>query len=263
MPLDILSFAAIGALSGFFAGLLGIGGGAIITPMLIVICADKLPPLHLTHIAIATSLAVIAATAIPSAFVHAKNSAVVWAIAVPMGATAAVAAPLAAVLISHIPGAVLNGILIIFFLRVSYRMFRAAPPPPLRWAVAPPLAGAGIGGLSALLGIGGGMLTVPYLTARGVDFHRAVGTSAFIGAPLALCAAGGYIAAPVADLSPNMWGYVFLPAAFGIAVVSTVFATIGARLTGKLPVLLLRRIFAGVMLASALQLLGKMFVVLI
>lgn len=108
------------------------------------------------------------------------------------------------------------------------------------------LAGVGIGAVSALVGIGGGSMTVPLLIARQVTPVRAVGTSSACGAAVGLGSALGYaVAVPAGGLAlPHSWGYVYLPAAVGIAVAAAISAPLGTRLAHRLPAARLRTVFA-------------------
>ncbi|MGI9296669.1 MAG: sulfite exporter TauE/SafE family protein [Gammaproteobacteria bacterium] len=262
-PDDFAAFAAIGAVAGFFAGLLGIGGGAIMTPMLIIALEDVFPPENVAHAAIASSLAAISLTTLPSAWTHARNGAVDWRAAALLASGAVCGALLCARLAHHIPGMWLSVLLSLFLLRVSWRMFRPLPaaanaggfsPPPFL-----PATGAAVGGVSSLLGIGGGVFYTPLLTGRGMPVKRAIGTSALINSPLAFSAAAGYVAGGLAEnsLPAGSLGYVYLPATGGIAAFSMIFAFVGASLTAKLSDRVLRRIFGAMAAALALRLLLK------
>lgn len=259
-PEDFALFAAIGAVAGFFAGLLGVGGGAIMTPMLVIVLADVFPPQTVAHAAIASSLAAIALTTLPSAWTHARNSAVDWRAGLLLAAGAIVGAwTCSRLLAHHIPGMWLSVLLAFFLLRVSLQMFRARQPQIKTAAPAAllPAAGAGIGAMSALLGIGGGIFYTPLLIARGTPVKTAIGTSSFVNSPLAFAAAAGYIGSGLADdsLPVGALGYVYLPATGGIAAFSMIFAFIGANFTAKLSDKILRRVFGTITALLALRLL--------
>lgn len=117
------------------------------------------------------------------------------------------------------------------------------------------LAGAGIGAVSAVVGIGGGSMTVPLLVWRGVAPVRAVGTSSACGVAIGLASALGYAAhAPDGALPQFAVGYVYLPAAIGVAVASVLAAPYGTRLAHRLDGRSLKRVFAGFLVAVALSL---------
>jgi uncharacterized membrane protein YfcA len=114
-----------------------------------------------------------------------------------------------------------------------------------------------IGAISALVGIGGGSMTVPILIWRGVTPVGAVGTSSACGVAIGLAAASGYaLNASVGGMPAGSWGYVFLPAALGIALTSVVVAPYGAALAHRISGLTLKRIFAFFLLAMAALLAG-------
>lgn len=272
---EFFTYAIVGAIAGFFAGLLGIGGGLIISPLLILVFSGLLgfSDEHVAHMAIATASGIIALTAPISAATHAHQKNIDWYLARLLSGGAMAGALIGATLAGYAPAALLKAILSVFILlnAASFIGGRKRPPPAAvsedARRISPyqllPVAGL-IGALSALLGIGGGALTVPYLCRRQVALQRAIGTSAFVGFPLAVAAASGYIIAgsQVAGLPPGSWGYVYLPALLGTAVFSVVAAYYGARMTGRLPTVLLRRIFAAMMLSVAAYLLGTLLGVL-
>lgn len=257
------AFFAVGAVAGFFAGLLGIGGGVITTPVLIILFSGMFAEEILVHTAIASSMAAIALTTLPGAWVHTRSGAAHWRTALPLAAGATGGAFVFAQLARYAPGAILSAVLSLFLLRVAYRMFfprplaeSAAAYSPPKWL---PAAGAAIGGASSLLGIGGGIFYTPLLTARGMPVKRAIGTSACVNAPLAFCAAAGYaIGGRGNELLPEWsWGYVYPPAVFGIALGGVIFASFGARCTSRLPDRILRRVFGALAVLLAARLLLK------
>ncbi len=106
--------------------------------------------------------------------------------------------------------------------------------------------GAGFGAVSSLVAAGGAAMTIPFMTWCNVKLHDAIGTSSAIGLPIALAGTFGYIATGwnQSDLPPYSLGYIYLPALAGVVVASMLTAPMGARLAHKLPVDLLRRLFA-------------------
>ena len=113
---------------GFFAGLLGIGGGLIIVPLLIILLTEKFSDAYAVQMSVATSLAVIVVTAVPSFLTHAKGGRVFWRIAAWMLTGACVGAPLVAIVAQHIPGKIVQGFLILFMLHHSCICFLIAAP---------------------------------------------------------------------------------------------------------------------------------------
>ena len=197
MVWELLFYAGIGSLAGFFAGLLGIGGGLIIVPLLIILLTEKFSDAYAVQMSVATSLAVIVVTAVPSFLTHAKGGRVFWRIAAWMLTGACVGAPLVAIVAQHIPGKIVQGFLILFMLHHSWHLFfnRRSPVSAASLQLSAPLLaamGSFVGGMSALLGIGAGALSVPFLSRRGIALPIAIGTAAFMGFPL-----GVFLAPPV------------------------------------------------------------------
>jgi uncharacterized membrane protein YfcA len=246
----LLLLLAAGAFAGTAAGLLGVGGGLIVVPALTLLLeARGVPGTALVHTAVGTSLATIAATSTASVWAHRRAGAVAWGQVRRMAPAITVGAALGAAVAAWTPGGVLRSLVGVFELVIAVRIgFGAAPQDPNG---APPrpggaLWGLPIGAFSALVGIGGGTLTVPYLLRLGEPMHRAVGTGAACGLPIAVAGGLGFVltgwgAAGVP--SPNL-GYVHLPAFLAISVASMACAPWGARLAHRLPAARLKRYFA-------------------
>lgn len=266
MLFDGVVYALTGAAAGFFAGLLGIGGGVIISPLLIFFLPSKMAAEVSTHAAIATALAVTTITTAASFITHARGGAVHWRSGILLAVGAASAAVIVGIFAWRIPAAALQSLLAMFLLFVGISMLRAKkpqqqPPPQTPPDIPPPLlitTGGIIGALSAVLGIAGGIMTVPFLARRRFVMHRAIGTSAFVGFPLTAAASAGYVGGgwhhPA--LPPDSWGFVYPPAFVGIVLFSVIFAAIGARTTAKLPEALLRKLFGALLLVAAARLLA-------
>jgi uncharacterized membrane protein YfcA len=260
----VLVLFALGAVVGFLAGLLGIGGGGIMVPVLTsVFMWQQVPLSHAVHMALATSMAAIIPTALASTRSHHRRQAVLW----PVVWRLAPGIVLGTLLITHIASGLDARFLAIFFAcfmaLVAAQMVIAKPKTPTSSAipvVSPstaslPLAMSGIltaavgmviGGISALVAIGGGTMTVPFLVWRGVEMPKAIATSAAVGIPIAVCGALGYFlaGAKVDAVLPWSLGFVYVPAVVLIASLSVLTAPYGAALTHKLPVQTLKRIFA-------------------
>ena len=250
---------------GFFCRSFGIGGGLIIVPLLIILLTEKFSDAYAVQMSVATSLAVIVVTAVPSFLTHAKGGRVFWRIAAWMLTGACVGAPLVAIVAQHIPGKIVQGFLILFMLHHSWHLFfnRRSPVSAASLQLSAPLLaamGSFVGGMSALLGIGAGALSVPFLSRRGIALPIAIGTAAFMGFPLAFFGAAGYIIGGWGNelLPEGTWGYVFFPAFWGIAVFSMAFAVIGARITARLPEHILRRVFGALLLVLAGRMLWQL-----
>lgn len=243
-------YLAVGAFAGIVAGLFGVGGGLITVPVLVLLFrrwgfADGV----LMHLAIGTSLATIVLTAISSMRAHHRRGAVDWPVFRRLTPGIAVGALLGAVIADFMPAQTLRLFFGVFELAVAAQIglnLMASPHRRLPGGVGMSVAGVVIGALSAVVGIGGGTLTVPFLVWCNVALRKAVATSSATGLPIAVAGAVGFVLtgwnAP--DLPPGSTGYLYWPALAGIAAASLVFAPLGARLAHTLPVDTLRRFFA-------------------
>ncbi len=248
--IDILLYLGTGALVGLLAGLLGVGGGLVVVPTLIYLLPISGVPQHLvTHMAVATSLATIVVTSIASVRAHSRHGSVIWWVFKAMTPGVIVGGLLGAQLARLIPANGLKLVFAIFALAIAAQMFlRLRPAPhkqePGKLGLA--IAGAIIGSFSTLVGIGGGSITVPFLTYWNTAMARAVGTASAIGLPLSIAGTLGFILNGIGrtDLPPLSLGFVYLPAFFGIVLISSQTAPLGARLAQKLPARILSRIFA-------------------
>ncbi|MFW1678095.1 sulfite exporter TauE/SafE family protein [Pontibacter sp. JAM-7] len=259
MLLTLITYLVLGALAGTAAGLFGIGGGLLIVPVLVfTFQAQGMPPEVLTHAAVATSLATIVITSISSMRAHQKKQAVRWDIFWPLTGGILLGAVLGVNTAVQLPGSWLQIALGCFALTVAVQMALNLKPDAGETAVSKPglsVAGAVIGWVSSIFGIGGGTLTVPYLSWRRVVMQHAVATSAACGLPIAIAAAitniwVGWHAPQMPEWSA---GYIYLPAFMGIVLTSSLFAGFGAKLAHSLPPLLLKRIFAGFLVVVGLR----------
>jgi uncharacterized membrane protein YfcA len=256
-----LAYLAIGLAAGFFAGLLGIGGGAVMVPMLVfVFAAQGLPAEHIMHVALGTAMATIMFTSVSSMRAHHAHGAVDWGIAraiAPGILVGAFSAALAAGLIAKRPLALVFTLLV--FYAATQILFDLRPRQARELPGAGGLfaAGAGIGAISSLLAAGGAFLCIPFLARCSVPLRRAIGTASAVGLPIAFAGTLGYIAQGLlAEGLPRLSvGYVYLPALVLIAGTSMLAAPMGARLAHRLPVKRLRMIFALLLYALAIRML--------
>ena len=264
LPLQALAvYAAVGALAGVLAGLLGIGGGLVIVPTLFwVFAAQGMGESVLAHLAIGTSLASIALTSVSSVIAHGRRKAVLWGLVARLAPGVLIGAWAASALADMLPTLWLQRVFALFALFVGARMLlgkgeRLAGQLPGTLGLS--AAAVGVGGLSALVGIGGGSLTVPFLARCGVDLRNAVATSSACGLPIALAGAAGYAVAGwgEAQLPPAASGYVYWPAVVGVVFASVPLAPLGAMLAHRLPVRTLRRTFGGLLLVVGLRMLWQ------
>lgn len=256
--MDLLVLLGAGVIAGVLAGLLGIGGGVIIVPVLsLVFAAQGVDPDILIKVAVGTSLATIVITATTSIYTHHRRGAVEWPLVRAMTPGVLLGALLGAVIADALPGRWLTSGFIVFLVLVSLQMaagpVHAGRSLPGRWGLG--MVATGVGTVSALMGIGGGVLNVPFLSYCGTPVRRAIATAAAIGFPLALASALGFIVTGLNEdaVPPLSLGYVNLPAFGGIVVASVVFAPLGARLAHRLPEKLLKRTFALFLFLLALR----------
>lgn len=254
--IDFLAFAATGACAGVLAGLLGIGGGMVIVPALIFLLpAFGVEPAVLTQVAVGSSLASIAVISINSTRAHQAYGGVLWPVVLRMAPGLVIGAFAGAAVADLLPSLVLQRIVGVAALAVAVKMSVSANPAAQRQlpgAVGLGGVGGAIGGLSSLIGIGGGSLTVPYLSWCNVPMRRAVGTSAACGIPIAWAGTIGFVVSGwnAPDIGMASIGYVGIEPFVGVAVGSLVFTPLGAKWAHRLPAKTLRRIFA-VLLAVA------------
>ncbi|MCL6264195.1 sulfite exporter TauE/SafE family protein [Craterilacuibacter sp. RT1T] len=250
-----------GAIAGFLAGLLGVGGGLVIVPVVVgVLSAAHLGGAHVQHLAVGTSLAVMVFTSISSVRAHQQRGAVDWAIVRRM-APAMVLGTLAGSLIAGwIPGRELRWFFVIYAYVIGLQMYLGAKPPASRalpgvagqWG-----AGGVIGVISSWVGIGGGSMSVPFMSWCNVPVHTAIGTSAALGWPIAVSGAIGYLASGWGQtgLPWGSLGFIYLPAMLTLMVMTVLLAPVGARAAHRLPVAKLKKAFALLMAVMATQML--------
>jgi hypothetical protein len=245
LPMLIMS----GALAGILAGLLGIGGGIVIVPIITLLFDGQGIPHDLAiKIALGTSLATIVVTAISSIYTHNRKRAVDWRLFRIMTPGVLIGSLIGAGLADLIPGDVLYVTFIFFMFAVSLQMAlsRVSGDHALPGAAGLTGVSTAVGMVSALMGVGGGSMNVPFLSYCGIPIKRAIATAAAIGLPIAASATLGYIVGGLneAGVPPGSLGYVNFPVFGSIVVASLLFAPLGAILAHKLPDQLLRRLFA-------------------
>lgn len=248
--MEIMLYLAVGAISGTLAGLFGVGGGLVIVPALVYsLSAQKISPDILTHIAVGTSLATIVFTSINSSLAHYKHRAILWHLVRYITIGVIGGSVLGAITAAKIQGPALQKIIGIFALMMALQLLlnfkpKASRPLPSKKELA--FAGAFIGWASAIFGVAGGSLTVPFLVWRSVSIQKAVATSAACGLPIALVGAISFAATGWQAEGLPAWstGFIYWPALLGMASTSIFFARIGARLAHTLDPALLKRLFA-------------------
>jgi uncharacterized membrane protein YfcA len=268
----IMWLAAGGALAGFAAGLFGIGGGAVMVPVLaFVLSSMGYPDVVIMHCAVATSSAVIIVSALRSVSSHNKHGAVDWDVLWPrqhlwkswglwIGAGALLGS---AVLARHISGAQLEVIFGVVMCLVAAQFIFGRPSWKLRdglpGGLALPFGGGLIGALSALMGIGGGSISVPLMALCGKPIHRAIGTASGVGVFIAIPATLGFILSGqgVAGRPPFSLGYVSGLGFIVLAVTAIIFVPLGARITHNMDQRPLKIIFGIFLFIVAIKMIIK------
>ncbi len=246
----ILLYLAAGAVAGVLAGLLGIGGGLVIVPMLtFAFTAQGLPHEHILHMALGTSLASILFTSVSSLRSHHKRGAVIWPVVTRITPGILSGTFFGAWIASMLSTNFLKGFFGVFLFYVATQMLLGIKPKPTRQIPGPAgifTAGSVIGIFSSLVGIGGGTLSVPFLVWCNTKVHQAIGTSAAIGFPIAVAGTLGFMVNGLGldNLPSFSLGYVNLKALAGIVTASVLTAPLGVRLAHSLPVDRLKKIFA-------------------
>ncbi|RDH83172.1 MAG: hypothetical protein DIZ80_12500 [endosymbiont of Galathealinum brachiosum] len=253
-------YLLLGSVVGVLAGLLGVGGGLIIVPMLAAIFIHQgMPDDIIMHMALGTSLASILFTSISSVYSHHQHQAVNWS-------RAAKLTP--AILLGAWFGGLFAGILSSDILKPVFALFELSVAAYMLWGIkasshneSPSLfnfniSGGVIGFISSIVGIGGGSMTVPWLMWHGSSIHKAIATSAAVGFPIAIGGAISYLYTGWShtQLPQYSAGFIYLPALVSISLSSVLFAPLGASLAHKLEVKKLKRVFALLLIGLAIYL---------
>jgi uncharacterized membrane protein YfcA len=256
-PLLIAELAALGIMTGFLAGLLGIGGGMIMVPaMTWVLETRHAPAEHVIKMAVATSLASICLTSISSVRAHHARKAVLWPVALSLAPGIVVGSLIASQVAMAVSGKALSLMFAVFVAFSATQMLLDRKPKPSRTLPGPLglfAAGLPIGGLSALVGAGGAFISVPFMTWCNVNIHKAVGTSAALGFPIAAAGTLGYLWSTwdMRGLPPGSFGYLYLPGLVVVSIASFCTAPVGARVAHAMDIRPLKKAFAIVLYVLA------------
>ncbi|WP_101048757.1 sulfite exporter TauE/SafE family protein [Macromonas nakdongensis] len=255
------AYLGLGIVGGFAAGLLGIGGGMLYVPLLTWLFElQGFDRGTLLHLALGTSLTTIVFTSISSARTHHGKGNVDWSIVRGIAPGIVAGGVVGGWLAKHLGTSTLALVFAVFVTYSALQMFLNAKPKPSR-ALPGALGLMGVGTvistLSQLVGAGGGFLSVPFMTWCNVNMHRAVGTSAAIGLPIAVVGTVAFFVSgrSALGLPPGSLGFIYLPALLGVLVPSVLMAPVGARLAARLPVATLKRVFAGFLFVLAAKML--------
>ncbi len=257
-------YPVLGIAAGLLSGLLGIGGGLLLVGALILLLpAQGVPEAIVVPVALASSLASIVLTGLSSAYAHHRRSAVLWLTVLWLVPGMLLGAVVAGFGVVQWAGPGLRWIVAGYCVLVALQLLANWPGPRPAGSLTPAgwpwsMAGVLIGAVSAVVGIGGGSMTVPALIWRGVPAVKAVATSAVCGVFIAVAAALTYSQLYNPHAMPaHSVGYVYLPAALGVALTSVLCAPLGARWAHQLPARTLKQLFAVFLLVMALSLMLK------
>ncbi len=260
MLIELSVYALTGLAAGLLAGLLGVGGGLLIVPVLSSAFIVFLDTPYSVHLAIATSLATILITSFASVKAHHAHGAVRWDVLKRMLIGILIGAFIGAWLTQFLSSNILAKLFGVMELLIAMQMLFGRQPNAQRQLPGTfglSSVGTGVGGLSALLGVGGGMMTTPYFVWHNVSMHQAIATSSAVGLPVALSGTLGYLIAgwSLSDLPDLTWGFVYWPAFLVIISMSVITAKIGANLAHRLSVAPLKKLFALMLIGLGLKML--------
>jgi len=264
MLLIFISCIFLGAMVGFLAGLLGIGGGLVVVPALVyllptlgfnneVLSAEVIMPM-----ALATSLAAIVVTSSSAAYAHHKNNNIPWHLAKPLMLVMAFGALSGAFIADLLSTKALTNFFAIavmllatyMLISIRFQHTRTMPSQPKLQLIS-----FITGIIASLMGMAGGIILVPALTYFGMPLRHCIGIATICGVIVALFGSLGYIISGLDNHLLPAWslGYVYLPALLGIVLTSSLFAPVGVKVSAKLPVQTLKKFFAVFLILVALK----------
>ena len=253
----------LGSITGFLAGLFGIGGGMLMVPFTTLLLSSKgMPPAYIVKMAIATSLATICFTSVASVRAHHGRGAVLWPVARLLAPGIVLGSLLGAQIAKALPSQVLAVLHALVVSSSAAQMLIDSKPTPSRQLPnrAGMLAAGGVVGLLAsLVGAGGAFVSVPFMTWCNVKIHNAVATSAALGFPIAVAGTVGYVIAgwSLPDMPAGALGFIYLPALVTISIASVLTAPLGARTAHRMDVRQLKRLFAVLLFGLAAYMIYK------
>jgi uncharacterized protein len=258
-------YLLMGLFVGFFAGLLGIGGGLmLVTLMVYLFTLQGFPQDRLLHLALGTSITSIVFTSISGLRAHQKHGAVRWDILRTAAPGLVVGTLLGTVVADQLKSKYLAIFFVVFVYYSAVQMFanvKAKPTRQLPGKAGMTMASVIVGTVSSLVGVGGGVMTIPLMSLFNVPMRQAIGTSAALGLPIAIAGTAGYIVTGLGkDHLPALSvGYVYLPALVGIVIGTFVTVPWGAKAAHSMPVTRLAKIFAVILFILATRMLWSLF----
>jgi len=261
LPEMFIEFALIGILAGYLAGFLGIGGGFVVVPALTYLfLRDPATAPWAIHMAVATSLGTMLVTSLSSIIAHQRKGAIRWSLVRSLAGGLVVGAILGAAVADRLNGDALVRVFGIFAILAGLQLILSRQPDgekPLPGRPMLSLTGVIIGGISSLIGIGGGALTGPWQLWHGIRAQNAVATSAACGYPIAIAGTVSFILFGLGNQLPSgALGYVHVPAFLGIALTSAMAAPLGAATVHRLQPKLVKRLFGGFLILVGLRMLA-------
>ncbi len=256
----IFGSLGLGLCTGLLAGLFGIGGGLVTVPVLVLLfTAHDFPKELIMIMAIATSLSAIIITATSSVYSHHRLGSVSWQKVFRLAPGIMVGAGLGALVADKIQTEILRIIFVVFLFYVGIELARGGQP---KSGMSNPsrlmdfFVAILIGTLSALVGIGGGTLTVPYLAHSHYPMRNAVAISSACGLPIALAGTTSYVllGLKITQAPDYSVGYIYMPSFLAVGFASLFTAPIGAKLAHKLPAKKLKRYFSILIFIMAVKL---------
>lgn len=261
-----LIYLALGGVVGYFAGLLGIGGGLVLVPVLAMLfTAQDFPADRIFHLALGTTMATIIFTSLASLRTHHAHGAVNWAVVRTITPGIIIGTLGGATLVGTLSSHVLSIIFVAFIFYAATQMLLKISPKPSRHLPGKSgmvAAGGLIGILSSLVAIGGGLLSIPFLTLCNVKLHHAIGTAAAIGFPIAVAGTVGYVINGMMQMQPlpeYSLGYIYLPALGWLILASMITAPLGARTTNATQTATLKKIFVVLLFCLGFRMLYGLF----
>ena len=268
MTIEIIAVLfAVGLFVGFVAGLFGIGGGMVMVPVLIYVFDHLGVPIEISGVmAIATSVGCIVFTGMSSARAHFKHNNVEQSILPYLAIGVALGGIIGAIIADYVGGIIILQVFVVFSYFNAYRMFQPHTkiiadtfPKNKLFSIS---SGTVIGAVSNIVGIGGGVLSVPLMVMYAIPMRVAIGTSAVLGICLSIPGAISY-----GLLNPSQYleaqpvagaiGYVHIPAMLALMSGSILTAPVGARLASTMNTQKLKRYFAMLIIISATNILWR------
>jgi len=260
-----IGYLLLGLFVGLFAGMLGIGGGMLLVPLLVfMFSAQDFPIDRVLHLALGTSLTTIVFTSLSSIRAHHSRSAVRWDIFRGAAPGLVIGTLGGSFIADWLDSRFLAIVFVIFVSYAAVQIILDIKPKSSRrlpGRIGMAIGAALVGVICSLVGAGGGAVTIPLMVMCNVEMRNAVGTSAALGFPIALAGAIGYACTGFGESNlPSLsLGYVYLPALVGIVIGTFVTVPLGARLAHTMPVTRLKRIFAVILFALAGRMLWSLF----